>query len=150
MTRHPRSMFGARVMALVIDFVILEIIHSLLFVLSALIIIKLMRFDPLSVFVFLGFCFLLFIVSFFFVHLAYFTLFHALLGQTVGKILMGIKVVVKDNGSISPARAFLRWCGYVLSFVPLGAGFLWAAVDRDQCAWHDSLAQTRVVPTEIT
>jgi uncharacterized RDD family membrane protein YckC len=82
--------------------------------------------------------------------MAYFTLFHAWLGQTIGKMLMGIKVVTNDNKFISPAMAFLRWSGYILSFAPLAAGFLWAAVDKDQCAWHDRLAQTRVVSAEMT
>jgi len=32
----------------------------------------------------------------------------------------------------------------------LASGFLWSAVDKDHCAWHDRLAQTRVVSAEMT
>jgi uncharacterized RDD family membrane protein YckC len=59
-------------------------------------------------------------------------------------------VVGDGNKLTSPAAAFLRWTGYVLSFVPLATGFLWAAVDKDRCAWHDRLARTRVISTEMT
>ena len=83
-------------------------------------------------------------------HMAYFTLFHALTGQTIGKTILGLRVVSTDSTVLSPGVAFLRWTGYLLSSVPLAAGFLWAAVDRDHCAWHDRLARTRVVSIEMT
>jgi uncharacterized RDD family membrane protein YckC len=82
--------------------------------------------------------------------MVYFTLFHAWAGQTIGKMIMGIKVVGDGNKLTSPSVAFLRWSGYILSFVPLAIGFLWAAVDKDQCAWHDRLAGTRVISTKMT
>ena len=91
-----------------------------------------------------------FFVSFVFLHMVYFILFHAWSGQTIGKMIMGIRVVTTENKQVSPAVAFLRWTGYILSFVPLASGFLWSAVDKDHCAWHDRLAQTRVVSAEMT
>ena len=93
---------------------------------------------------------LVFFVSLAFVHMAYCTLMHAWLGQTIGKLLMGIKVVTTDNRQAPVGITFLRWTGYLLSLLPLASGFLWAAVDKDHCAWHDRLAQTRVVSTEMT
>lgn len=83
-------------------------------------------------------------------HMAYFTLFHALAGQTIGKSILGLRVVSADSTVLSPGASFLRWTGYILSSVPLAAGFLWAAVDKDHCAWHDRLARTRVVSAEMT
>ena len=85
-----------------------------------------------------------------FLPMVYFTVFHAWSGQTIGKMIMGLKVVTPDNRQISPAVSFLRWTGYILSLVPLAAGFLWSAVDKDHCAWHDRLAQTRVISLEMT
>jgi uncharacterized RDD family membrane protein YckC len=85
-----------------------------------------------------------------FLHMAYFTLFHALAGQTIGKAILGLRVVSLDSTVLSPGASFLRWTGYVISSIPLAAGFLWAAVDRDGCAWHDRLARTRVVSIEMT
>ena len=80
----------------------------------------------------------------------YFIIFHAWSGQTIGKMIMGIRVVTKDNKLIPTSVAFLRWTGYILSILPLASGFLWSVVDKDHCAWHDRLAQTRVVSAEMT
>ena len=142
--------FGSRVMAFAIDFVFLGIIHFFLFALLADKLIQATYIEPLAILSFLALFPPIFFLSFFLLHMAYFTLFHAWLGQTIGKMLMGIRVVTNDNKFISLAMAFLRWSGYILSFAPLAAGFLWAAVDKDQCAWHDRLAQTRVVSAEMT
>ena len=106
--------------------------------------------EPLAIVVFCATNVFVFIVSLLFVHMAYCTLLHAWLGQTIGKMIMGIKVVTADNGQTPVGVAFLRWTGYILSVLPLASGFLWAVVDKDHCAWHDRLAQTRVVSAEMT
>lgn len=93
---------------------------------------------------------IVFLASLAFVHMSYCTLMHAWLGQTIGKMIMGIRVVTEDNRLAPVGVAFLRWTGYLLSLFPLASGFLWAAVDKDHCAWHDRLAQTRVVSAERT
>jgi uncharacterized RDD family membrane protein YckC len=142
--------FGSRFMALAIDFVILETIHLLLFILLTGKLIQVVHIEPLTTLTFFALYPFVFSASFLFLHMAYFILFHAWLGQTIGKMLMGIRVVTCDNKLTSPSVAFLRWSGYILSLVPLAIGFLWAAVDKDQCSWHDRLAQTRVVSVEIT
>ena len=147
MTQHSQSILGARVMALAIDFILLETIHLLFFILLADKLIQVTHFDALALLTFLILFLFVFSVSFLFLHMAYFTFFHAWSGQTIGKMIMGIRVVTNDNKFISPSVAFLRWSGYILSFVPLAIGFLWALVDKDQCAWHDRLAQTRVIST---
>ena len=141
---------GSRVMALAIDFVLLETIHFLLFILLTGKLVQLAHFELLTTPSFFIVYLLVFFVNFLFLHMVYFTLFHAWLGQTIGKMIMGIRVVTHDNKLVSPSVAFLRWCGYILSLVPLATGFLWAAVDKDHCAWHDRLAQTRVVSAEMT
>lgn len=142
--------FGSRIMALAIDLVLLETVHLLLLVLLLGKLAPLASLEPAAIASLLVLYLSLFFLSFLFLHITYFTLFHAWFGQTIGKMIMGIKVVMLDNEPVSLAVAFLRWCGYILSLAPLGAGFLWAAVDRDQCAWHDRLAQTLVISTEMT
>ena len=137
--------FRARVIAFVIDFILLEIIHSLFFILLVSNLIQVTPVDLLALLTFLISCLFVFFSSFVFLHMAYFTLFHALLGQTIGKMVMGIRVVTNDNELTCLSVAFLRWSGYILSFVPLAIGFLWAAVDKDKCAWHDRLSQTKVI-----
>jgi uncharacterized RDD family membrane protein YckC len=146
-----KAILGARAMALAIDFVILAAIHiSLFFLLAGWLLNEVMRFEPLTILTLFCSYIVVFPVSFVFLHIFYFTLFHALSGQTIGKMIMGIRVVTRDNKELSPAVAFLRWTGYILSFVPLASGFLWSAVDKDHCAWHDRLAQTRVISAEMT
>lgn len=91
----------------------------------------------------------------FFVNMAYFTWFNGTTGQTPGKRLMGLRVVRDTGEAISFGTAFLRWVGYLISFLPLCMGFLWAGVDRRKQAWHDKIAGTvvidlyRVVEVEI-
>ncbi|MEW6499863.1 MAG: RDD family protein [Thermodesulfobacteriota bacterium] len=80
--------------------------------------------------------------------LAYFTVFSACGGQTIGKLLLGIRVVEREGGALSWGRAFLRAVGQLASALPLGAGFLWALIDREGRAWHDHLAMSRVVVVE--
>ena len=133
-----------------IDFVLLGILHFLLFILLTGKLIQVVHIEPLTILTFFALYPLMFSTSFLFLHMAYFIIFHAWLGQTIGKMLMGVRVVTSDNKLVSPSVAFLRWSGYILSLVPLATGFLWAAVDKDQCAWHDRLAQTRVVSAEMT
>jgi len=143
--------FAARAVALAIDFALLAAFHLLLlFLLAGRIFHNLLYIPPLAVFS----AFLLYVsiycLSLVFMHSIYFTVFHAWSGQTIGKMIMGIRVVSRDDERISPAIAFLRWTGSVLSFVPLGTGFLWSAVDKDHRTWHDRLAQTWVVSAEMT
>ena len=75
----------------------------------------------------------------------YFIVLHSFGGQTLGKVFMGIMVVSDQGRMLSLGASFLRLVGYLLSTVPLGAGFLWAAVDQQHAAWHDKLSCSRVI-----
>ena len=147
---NNNASFVSRAMALTIDFVLLDIIYFFLFILLTVQFIEAAHFEPLP----LAALFILYLLviwgSFIFLHMVYFTLFHAWSGQTIGKMVMGIKVVTHENKPASTSTSFLRWSGYILSAVPLATGFLWAAVDKDHFAWHDRLAQTRVISSEMT
>ncbi len=74
----------------------------------------------------------------------YFVLFHGSGGQTVGKWVLGLRVVDADGGAITYGQALVRWLGLLL-FAPIGLGFLWVLWDREKKGWHDILAHTRVV-----
>ena len=76
---------------------------------------------------------------------AYFVVFHACGGQTIGKMFMGLRVRSRGSESLSFGVSFLRFIGLLLSALPVGAGFLWAILDRNQETWHDKLALTQVV-----
>ncbi len=68
-------------------------------------------------------------------------------GQTVGKMLMKIRVVKTDGTPISDADAVLRYVGYLLDGIFL-LGWLSALFDENRQCWHDKLANTYVVKTE--
>lgn len=78
----------------------------------------------------------------------YFIVMHSLSGQTIGKWVMGLRVVVVTDNRLSVGRAFLRCVGTIISALPFGAGFLWAVIDRDHMTWHDRLASTKVITVE--
>lgn len=80
-----------------------------------------------------------------FLDMAYFTYFHGTTGQTPGKRLMGLRVVRDTGEALTLGAAFLRWVGYIISFVPFFMGFLWAGADRRKQGWHDKIAGTVVI-----
>ena len=73
------------------------------------------------------------------------TVLHTLTGQTVGKLLVGVRVVATDGGLLPPGAAFLRavvaWLA--LPFL-LGLGHVIAGLRKDKRALHDLLAGSRV------
>jgi uncharacterized RDD family membrane protein YckC len=75
---------------------------------------------------------------------AYFVVFHGIGGKTIGKWLLGLRVVGADRSPISYRRAFLRWLGLV-GFAPVLLGFLWILWSREKRGWHDFLARTWVI-----
>jgi uncharacterized RDD family membrane protein YckC len=68
-------------------------------------------------------------------------------GQTVGKKVMGIRVVDFANGGpIGFGRGVLRYLGKIVSSIPCGLGYLWMLWDKEKQTWHDKIATTVVVP----
>ncbi len=66
-------------------------------------------------------------------------------GQTVGMVVLGIRVVRADGGGLSPRRGTLRALVFPLSFLFFGLGFLGILVQREHRALHDLLAGTAVI-----
>jgi uncharacterized RDD family membrane protein YckC len=66
-------------------------------------------------------------------------------GRTPGKALLGLAVTTEGGARPRVLRSLARFLGYILSTIPLGAGFLWILVDDQRRGWHDHLAGTRVV-----
>ena len=71
-------------------------------------------------------------------------------GQTLGMRAWRVKVVRADGAPLSWGDALKRHLAALLSCLPLGLGFLWAAVDPEGLAWHDRLSGTRLTLTEKT
>jgi uncharacterized RDD family membrane protein YckC len=77
--------------------------------------------------------------------LVYFTLGHALMGATVGKALLGLRVVGPDGRRPSLARSAGRSAAVLLSIALFGLGCLLALFTRSGRALHDWIAGTWVV-----
>jgi uncharacterized RDD family membrane protein YckC len=75
----------------------------------------------------------------------YFVFFFSTTGQTVGKAIMGLRVVTTDGKRMGVRRSFLRTLCYTLSLAPLGLGFLWVLGEDRRRAWHDKIAHTYVL-----
>jgi uncharacterized RDD family membrane protein YckC len=69
----------------------------------------------------------------------------ALWGKTVGKAVVGLRIVRRDGGDLEPGRALRRAIVFPVDFLTLGIGFAWALVDREHRTFHDMLAGTAVV-----
>jgi len=77
--------------------------------------------------------------------LSYFTLTTWLFGQSIGKKVVGIKIIKLNLLGMTFFDAFVRALGLYLSVIPLGIGFLWPLFSKDLRAFHDTLAKTEVV-----
>ena len=85
----------------------------------------------------------------------YLTIFTTAGGQTIGKMIAGIRVVADQptagihadylEGGVTMGASVLRASAYLASLLPVGLGFAAILFDSDGRALHDRLAETRVV-----
>ena len=61
----------------------------------------------------------------------YFIVMTAVFGQTIGKMITGIRVVRSSGRPVSFSRALIRFFAYIPSGVLLCTGFLWILWDRN-------------------
>ncbi len=65
---------------------------------------------------------------------------------TPGKMAIRATIVDADTGGAPSTRQLVvRYIGYFVSLIPMGAGFLWVGLDSRKQGWHDKLANTVVV-----
>jgi uncharacterized RDD family membrane protein YckC len=70
-------------------------------------------------------------------------------GQTVGRRIIGIRIIRTDGAPMDYRTAMLRHLGgYPLAFICFGLGFWWMLWDGKQQGWHDKLADTLVIKDE--
>ena len=123
----PRGSFGQRLVALIIDAIVVGI--------PTLILYTILR--PVGYFI--GF-----IIS-----IGYYSYFEGgPAGQTVGKLAMGIRVIRFDNGGpLGWGTAIIRNLARIISGLVCYLGYLWMLWDPEKQTWHDKIAGTVVVPT---
>jgi uncharacterized RDD family membrane protein YckC len=66
-------------------------------------------------------------------------------GRTIGKAVLGLRVVRSDGAMLEPKRAVVRTVVFPLSFVLFGFGFLIGLLRRDRRELHDLIARTAVI-----
>lgn len=69
----------------------------------------------------------------------------AIAGKTIGKALLGLRVLTSEGENLSGSRAALRALALPLSYLLFGLGFLGILVGRERKALHDVIAGSAVV-----
>lgn len=83
----------------------------------------------------------LLLFSFFYLWVSY-----AVFGKTIGKTILGLRVVSADGRvAMAPRQPLIRVLSYPVSFVIFGLGLLGVVFSPQRRAWHDRLARTAVV-----
>jgi uncharacterized RDD family membrane protein YckC len=75
----------------------------------------------------------------------YLVAFIAASGQTIGKMLTGVKVVRDDGGRVDIQGAFVRAMGCGVAVLTAGLAYLPAFLTTDRRALQDRIAGTRVI-----
>jgi len=71
-----------------------------------------------------------------------------ILGQTLGKRLLGLRVISSQGRAPGPLVACMRFVAMALSLAIAGLGFLWCIFDRERRALHDHMSGTYVILDE--
>ena len=74
----------------------------------------------------------------------YFTVCNKL-GASIGKSIMGLRVISVDGRPIDWIRGTLRSVFWLVGLASLGLGLLWIAWDEKRQGWHDKVSGTMVV-----
>jgi uncharacterized RDD family membrane protein YckC len=90
--------------------------------------------------------FVLISVLFLLVYFVYSILFLGISNQTIGMMLMKLQLVSMSEKRPKMDRIVGRSIAYIVSFLCLGLGLLWALFDWDNRCLHDRLTKTRVIP----
>ena len=138
--------FSIRLLAYTIDNILLSIISMLVFMAGWMLISRMSVYD-LSIYEVVDYMLLPYALLSGFIECFYFVYFHAVTGQTPGKLICGIKVLTVDGRLIGFGRSFIRFLGYFLSMI-LYIGFLMILFTGKKQGLHDKLAGTVVVKVE--
>ncbi len=81
----------------------------------------------------------LFLIIFFFL-----VGFWSISGRTLGMQSWGLKIETFDGLKPNILQCSIRFFSAILSWLPLGLGFWWQAIDRESLTWHDHISKTRL------
>lgn len=81
----------------------------------------------------------------------YFVFTHKKFGQSLGKYLLGLKIIsVQDHEPTIRSLIFRETFGRGISVVVFGIGYLQALLAQDSRGWHDLISHTRVISIRAT
>ena len=66
-------------------------------------------------------------------------------GRTLGMQSWRLQLESMDGQRPTLAATTVRFFAAILSWLPLGLGFLWQLWDKDRLTWHDRISKTRIV-----
>jgi uncharacterized RDD family membrane protein YckC len=75
----------------------------------------------------------------------YFIALWTLTGQTIGKYVMGVRIVRLNGHHVNLLAAIIRYIGYFVSLIPFGLGFFRVLISDRRRGWHDLMAGTCVI-----
>lgn len=81
----------------------------------------------------------------FLISLSYFIIPWKIKGQTLGMQSWKIKLVQDSGDPATWSQVIKRSLYAILSWIAVGAGFLWSLFDRERLAWHDRLSGTKLI-----
>ena len=76
---------------------------------------------------------------------AFFVGFWTRSGRTLGMQSWGLRLETPNGEPPTVGAASIRFLAALLSWLPLGLGFLWQLWDKERLTWHDRLSRTRLV-----
>ena len=76
---------------------------------------------------------------------AFFVSFWSRSGRTLGMQSWGLRAETESGQIPSVGQASIRFFAAILSWLPLGLGFLWQLWDKDKLTWHDRISKTRLM-----
>lgn len=75
----------------------------------------------------------------------FFVAFWTRSGRTLGMQSWRLQLEKFDGGGVSIGTATIRFFAALISWAPVGLGFLWQLWDKDNLTWHDRISKTRIV-----
>lgn len=64
--------------------------------------------------------------------------------RTLGMQSWGLRIETVDGGRPALSQCTIRFIASIVSWLPLGAGFFWQLIDKDDSSLHDRLSGTRL------
>jgi uncharacterized RDD family membrane protein YckC len=140
--RLPVAGFGIRLVAKLIDGIIIGIIGMLIY---ATAIFLLLWTDAIFISPVRMLAFILIYIYWLMSFIGYAAFFVGKYGATPGKLALGIKVVDVYGGKVGYIKALGRCCAEILSAMPFAFGYIVAAFDTEKRTLHDRICGTRVI-----